>query len=300
MESRSCVFTNFDIDHTRTLSKLATLQATYFVFGNEICPTTGKAHLQGFAQFGKKHTIKKIRKIMECHCEVPVRSPEECIAYCKKAGDFREEGTPRGISKGNAQKDRWKQLLSLAKSGCWTEIEESFPSAAILHRKTLKSIMEENIQPSHHPERKCVWIWGHSGVGKSRWVHSNYSEDKIFTLSDTDGWDLYNQESVALLDEADESLALNWKRLLRWSDRYPIRARRLYGTVPLNYTTLVVTSMKNPSDFFTNEKWDAIRRRFIIVEAVKYDESKDDLIIKDNQPFPLYLRTYLFKYDIIF
>lgn len=237
---------------------------------------------------------------MKIHCEIPKGSVQECIDYCKKDKDFVEEGVPRGISKAAAQKDRWKQLISLARNGSMTEIEEQFPSAAIIHRKTLRSIMEENTQACHKPERKCIWIWGHSGVGKSRWVHANFPEENIFTLSDSDGWDLYNQEKVALLDEADESLTVNWKRLLRWSDRYPIRARRLYGTTPLNYDILVVTSMKDPSEFFTNEKMDAIQRRFIIVKAVKYDATRDDLIIKDDQPFPLYLRNYLFKFNVFF
>ncbi len=301
MESRSVVITSFDLDKEKLISCFKDLSVTYYVIGEEICPTTKRAHLQCYAQFGKKHTIKKIRKVLIGRdCRVPKGSVEECINYCKKDGAFLEEGQPRGLSKASAMKDRWKQIIDLAKKGSIQEIEEQYPSAAIIHRKTLQSIKDEFIVADHHPNRICVWIWGKSGIGKTRWAYDNFKPSEIFTLSDTDGWDLYNQERIAILDEADSSLGSSWKRLLRWADRYPVRARRLYGCTALNYEVLIITSMKNPCDIFNDEAIAAIKRRFIIVHALKYDCERQDLIIEDNQPFPLYLRNHLFKFNLFF
>lgn len=300
MESRSIAFTCFDINLDELKKKLHILNSSYFIVGLETCPSTGRQHYQGFAQFGKKFTMKKIAKTMACHCEIPKGSVEDNINYCKKENNYIEEGTVRGISKNNEKQARWRELIQLAKAGDTEAIETKYPSAAIIHRKSLTSIRDEAIKADHHPERKCIWIWGKAGVGKSRWAHENFNSTEIFTLSDTDGWDLYTQERVALLDEVDDTIQVNWKRLLRWADRYPIRARRLYGTVALNYELLILTSMKDPSTIFSGNQWDAISRRFIIVEAIGYDANRQDLIIKDNRPFNLYLRNYLFKYNIIF
>lgn len=301
MESRSICFTSFDCDKIAICEKLRQLKVSYFVIGLEICPTTQKRHLQGYAQFHKKWTLKKIGSVLGCHCEVPKASVQENITYCKKDGNFLEEGTARGISKASSNKERWTEILHLAKSGQIKEIEEKYPSAAILHKKTLDLIRDEHIAAEHHPDRRCVWIWGKSGVGKTRWAHENFKFEDIFTLSDTDGWDLYRQERVAILDEADSSLGANWKKLLRWADRYPVRARRLYGIVALNYEILIITSMKPPCQIFNEEALAAIERRFIIVHAVRYDCERNDLLLENHEdPFPLYLRNYLFNYNIFF
>lgn len=299
-ESRSICFTSFDIDEEKMISKIRSLDFSYYVFGFEICPNTQRPHLQGFIQFKKKFSFKKIAKCLECHCEVPLKCPEDNIRYCKKDNKFREEGIPRGLSKASDKSEKWKELIDLAKKNNIEEIEIRFPSAAIIHRKSLALIRDESIKADHHPERKCVWIWGASGIGKTRWAFDNFDTKDVFTMSDSDGWDQYNQEKIALLDEVDDTIQSNWKKLLRWADRYPLKARRLYGITALNYELLILTSMKNPSLFFNGDQWNAIQRRFIIVEAIGYDAIRKDLIIRDSSPFPLYLRTYLFKFYIIF
>lgn len=301
-ETRSITFTADQmISKEKLLEKFETLDPSYIIAGKETAPTTGWMHWQGYAQFNKKLTFQKITNVLKpIHIEIPSKSVLENINYCKKEGNYFEEGSPRGVSQVEKNKTKWTELLELAETNQLDKIKLCQPSALIVHRRSLMDIRDANLKAEHHPERKCIWIWGGSGVGKTRWVFDNFNENEIFTLSDRDGWDQYNQERVAFLDEADDSLATNWKQLLRWADRYPVRARRLYGTTPLNYEILVVTSMKDPKFIFSETPYKAIDRRFVIVEAQRYDCEIQDLIIKSDNPFPLYLRNYLFKYDIIF
>lgn len=301
-ETRSITFTaDQRLSKQDILDKIEVLDPSYIVAGKETAPSTGWLHWQGYIQFNKKLTFQKITNVMSpIHIEIPTKSVLENINYCKKEGDYFEEGEPRGVTLAEKNKTKWTQLLELAESNQIDKIKECQPSALIVHRRALLDIRDSNLKAEHHPERKCIWIWGGSGVGKTRWVHDNWKPEEIFTLSDRDGWDQYNQERVAFLDEADDSLSANWKQLLRWADRYPVRARRLYGTTPLNYDILVVTSMKDPKFMFQETPYSAIDRRFIIVHALRYDCEIQDLIIESNNPFPLYLRNYLFKYDIIF
>jgi len=301
-ETRSICFTAaLTIPQEEIISKLNDLECTYYVMGKEIAPTTGFLHWQGYAQFGKKHGFTKLTKALTpIHIEIPVKTVFQCIEYCKKDNAYTEDGVARGVSSTDTNKSKWKTLYELAKNNKLDTIEEIQPSALIVHRKSLIDIRDTNLPAEHHPERKCLWIWGSSGVGKTRWMHENFSEKDLFSLSDVDGWDLYNQERVAFLDEVDDSIALNWKRILRWSDRYPVRARRLYGTTPLNYEVFVLSSMKNPLEIFNGQAISAIRRRFIIVHALRYCCERQDLIIEDDSPFPLYLRNYLFKFNLFF
>lgn len=282
------------------ISKLKDLNASYIIIGKEKAPTTGWIHWQGYVQFSKKITFTKCqKKLTPWNLSIPEKGVSVCIDYCRKEGDFVEFGEARGITLGEKNKTRWKELYEHAKNNRFDKIEEEHTSALIIHRRALMDIRDSNIKAEHHPERQCIWIWGYSGVGKTRWVHENFPN--IFTMTDTDGWDQYAQERSVLLDEADAQLSVNWKRLLRWADRYPVQARRLYGTVALNYSYLIVTSMKNPSEIFQDKTtFSAIERRFIIVRAMRYDCERNDLIIQDDSPFPLYLRNYLFKFNIIF
>jgi len=57
-----------------------------YYFGEEICPTTGKKHLQGFMQFSSKTRPSEAVKIKAIHWEKAKASVEQNIAYCGKEG----------------------------------------------------------------------------------------------------------------------------------------------------------------------------------------------------------------------
>ena len=62
------------------------------IFGNEICPTTGKKHVQFFIDFGKRiRAIEKYRKL-NWHWERCNGSANQNYDYCTKDGDFVQIG----------------------------------------------------------------------------------------------------------------------------------------------------------------------------------------------------------------
>ena len=76
--------------------ELATVKCKYIIYGNELAPTTGTPHVQGYIQFANPATVKLTRS----HNEIAKGTPEQNITYCKKEGDYIERGELPGTDQG--------------------------------------------------------------------------------------------------------------------------------------------------------------------------------------------------------
>ncbi|QMW68657.1 replication-associated protein [Crucivirus-102] len=66
-----------------------------YVIGREVCPTTGRKHLQGFiALKGKGKRFSQVRDLIKCewHLEPCNGSEEQNIKYCSKEGNYVKHG----------------------------------------------------------------------------------------------------------------------------------------------------------------------------------------------------------------
>lgn len=65
----------------------------YAVFGQEVAPTTGTRHLQGYVCFRTGTRIATVRNLFRgAHVEIAGGTPVQCRDYCTKDGDFFEFG----------------------------------------------------------------------------------------------------------------------------------------------------------------------------------------------------------------
>lgn len=71
---------------------LANLPAVYIVYGEEIAPTTGTPHLQGFVIFSRTYRRTQLCGILQAHWEAAVGTSVQASTYCKKDGNFVERG----------------------------------------------------------------------------------------------------------------------------------------------------------------------------------------------------------------
>lgn len=69
--------------------------ASYYVYGKEICPTTGTPHLQGYVEWNSSKKFVTAHKIFggRAHWEKRRATPLLASNYCKKEGLFIEWGT---------------------------------------------------------------------------------------------------------------------------------------------------------------------------------------------------------------
>jgi len=78
--SRNYCFTIYD-DSALALEQMLDLEgeiAKYVIVGNEVCPTTGRNHLQGYIHFHHAKSLASVKKVNAiAHVEVCKGSPQQ-------------------------------------------------------------------------------------------------------------------------------------------------------------------------------------------------------------------------------
>lgn len=288
------------------------LDVSYFVMGEETCPTSGKLHIQGYAQLANKKRIQTISKVMGCHTEIPRSTATVNINYCKGICEKKqpnkvvhEWGTPKIEKVSRDKVDRESQVrevLNYAKAGELDRVAEEFPLIYLQHHRTLRTIEAESLQPVSSLERLGVWIYSsETGTGKSRSVQANFP-DAHWHLGDQ--WmDGYNGQKTIVYDDVDET---NSKPLLRQLKRvcdiYPVRIGVKGSTVTLQHRTTIVTSNYTPYELWSTKDARAISRRFLFLTAIGWNDEQNDLMIRTMETpngSSWLLKNYLHNYDLI-
>lgn len=91
-KNRNFVFTlnNYDQDSIDWFErKVEEGVFKYVGYSEEVAPTTGTKHLQGFASFTNARTVQQARSILVgCHVEVMLGSIAQNETYCSKSGEL--------------------------------------------------------------------------------------------------------------------------------------------------------------------------------------------------------------------
>lgn len=100
----------------------------YLIFGREIAPATGTPHLQGFVYFTKPQRLSGCQAwLPTAHWTACDGTPEQNITYCKKGGDFLEQGdppAPRGKKSGDVERARWSTARLAAQEGRFADVPD--------------------------------------------------------------------------------------------------------------------------------------------------------------------------------
>lgn len=265
------------------------LECNYLVYGKEVGEEKQTPHLQGYVQFKSRKYINAIKKVIHptIHITVVNGSSQDNVNYCKKSNDVFELGTLRDIARARAKQERdWNALINLAKNNELLQIEQDNPKDYIVYYKTLKSIAVDNLNPVAI-QRRCLWIYGRPGSGKSRVCHKLFPS--AYWKNGNKWWDGYQGEKTVVLDDLDTPVLFS--HLKRWADRYKVVGEVKGSSVGLTYNQFVVTSNFTPAELAGSDDRmpaatiQAITRRFLVVEAVDWDDTLEELVVRSTEGF---------------
>lgn len=238
---------------------------TYCVGQAEICPSTGRLHIQGYLECKERWTFHRVKRdVFEQYM------PNACIAaargtasqnrsYCTKP-ESRVPGT-EPVEIGDALGDAGDTHgAGRALDRVFADIRAGFSMEEIIekygfgmfvrHERALKSAMciwgrRRGVMP------KIILLIGPSGSGKSRWVQREFPNRYRMTFGNggNAAWfDGYNGEDVIELSEFRGQLQLAF--MLDLLDRYELKVQTKGGTVQCVASTIVITSNDEPSEWY--------------------------------------------------
>jgi len=283
MRSRGWLLTVWDCSEERieaTKNLLAKDPKVRFcLMGQEVSPTTGKDHLQGWIYFENAVTRGGLNRRLGfesgvCHSEAQRGTVEQCIAYCSKEGSIViEYGEVPTID--NLKESAWDYILEMIDMGHSNlEIMRRYPAEFARCRGAIDSMKMESTlaQLNEWREVKVNYIWGKTGSGKTRGVLDSV-EDRTDVYRITDykhPFDSYRGQSIIMFEEFRSSISL--EKMLIYLDGYVCELPSRYNNKASAYDTVYIVTNIPLQDQYCNvqnnhpESYAALLRRIDSVE----------------------------------
>lgn len=272
--SKSWCFTSFD--NKEAICKLLNdikNDVSYWLYGKEVCKETNREHLQGMIIFKNAKRFTAVKKLLNCHVE-KCKSINDSILYCKKEGtwfehDNRQQGRRTDI----------KDVANIILNGSLCAAITAYPDMYIKYHAGMEKL---SFSKSRVRDFKptVIWLWGKSGVGKTRLVHE--IEKDLWVSGETlKWWDGYNQQEATLFDDFREDQC-DFVRLLRLIDRYSCSVQVKGGTRQLYSKRMYITSPFSPENCYlylrNEEKNQLLRRLDIVTEVTEVEKGNTNFL----------------------
>lgn len=262
-QSRNWVFTLNNYTEAEW-NQLWSMTYKYMVIGLEI-GENGTPHLQGYVQFTNSRYRPNINP--RVHWEPARGTPSQAADYCKKEGQFVEQGA---ISVPATE--QWQNLITQIQSN---DVDKNTQIYARYEGYVRRRMLELN--PVHTLSEwdgelgeRNFWYVGATGTGKSRSARRFAGSLGYYARPASLGkwWDGYNGEEFIIIEDWDPSHAEYVGSLKVWSDHYGFLAEIKGGTVPVPGTiVLIVTSQYTLEECFARyEDCTALARRFTVIQ----------------------------------
>lgn len=256
---------------------------SYICGQQELCPDTGRKHIQGYAVFSKRRTMGPVKRLLgsdTVHVEVRRGTHSEAVEYCRKeesrSGEFIEFGEfIDRRTKGNTELDNVKKRLRDGES--ILEIADEHFGLWLRYNRGIDRYAEM-VQPKRNFKTEVRVYWGRSGVGKSRRAIYEAGDDAYYKPKG-EWWDGYDGVSNIIID--DFYGWISFDEMLRCTDRYKHRVPIKGGFVNFVPKLIIITSNEEPREWYStttiNEyRFEALSRRLDKVEHMTEDWQEPD------------------------
>lgn len=226
---------------------------TYLVAGHEVCPTTGRTHVDFYYEYETPRKITtEIKKFLKTFgggwgkLFIANGSHGENFDYSTKEDrEMITIGEP--ITQG--MRSDLKELVDSVKVGEVSTEEILLDNPIMFHQygRTLEKAEDIYLRSRFRTIMPTAyWLWGGTGVGKSHEALHNYHPSTHYTWKDDNGWqDGYRQQPNVVLNDFRGELPYN--QLLQLIDKWPYFVRRR-NREPMPFTSerIIITSSLPP------------------------------------------------------
>lgn len=250
--------------HDGNIDALACHKDTrYLVYQEEVCPTSGREHIQGYIELVKAKRVAGMLKICPAHYEPRRGTRQQARDYCMKeesraAGKTSVEVGEWTLTPGSRD-DLTQVKDALDRGDTLTEVAHSHFATCARFSKWFKEYAAL-IGERRSWKTKVIVYWGQAGTGKSRRAAAEYPD--AYYQDGTKWWSNYQAEDAVIIDDFDGDMPLN--AFLRLTDRYPLQVETKGGYVNFVARTIVITSNLRPEEWYpdlTPERHAAVMRR---------------------------------------
>lgn len=273
---------------------------SYYVMCDEIGGETQTYHTHIYIVFHSPVRFSTLKKKIEpAHIEKAYGTHRQNIEYVKKTGKWsdtekaetslpytlEEYGTPPEDAKGKNQ--MLTELYTLVKEGYSTLDILEYSADYVLQIdkiERLRQLVRQEQFKSQWRDIETVYIFGHTGTGKSRYVMETYGYENVFRITNPlHPFDTYSGQDVIMFEEFNSTFPL--KELLTWIDGYPIMLPCRYSDRVASFTKVYFATNIPLEKQYPNvrsespEVWQAFLRR---INKVMYFRKTKEPIIYDS------------------
>lgn len=251
--------------------------ALYHVYGREVCPDSGRKHLQGYIRFKFGKTMRAVKALLgdpAVHLEKRKGTERVASDYCKKDGDFVERGECADAAPGKRTDLEVVRGLLGQGNGMAALLDAGVGYQGCRYAELYLKYKEPEKNPDDGAPN-VRWYWGDTGTGKSRASHAeaNEADVAVHRCSGPAGkggkwwFDGYDAHTHVIIDDFRPSWC-GLSFLLSILDRYGRRVEHKGGSRQWKATDIWITSPKHPESYFqdSGEDLEQLLRRLTTIK----------------------------------
>lgn len=257
---------------------IASLSPKYFVGGQEIAPTTGTPHIQGYISFPNQRSSNAIRKLLSNSFVQPAKgSPQSNYDYCtKEESEIYEIGNKPS---GQGSRTDIVEIVNKIEQGASAK-DIILSGIQPTHLKMVDTLFKY-VEKARNWKPHVKWYYGETGSGKSKAAFEELP-DAYVAMSTAKWWEGYDAHPNVIIDDMRGDFC-KFHELLRILDRYAHRIETKGGSRQFLAKNIIITSCHHPCDMYeTREDVNQLIRRIDEIKKFTNKKKISDYSIKTD------------------
>lgn len=246
----------------------------YVMWGDEVCPDTGRKHFQGYAEFYEGVTLHRAQTLLGLrgvHFEARKGSQKQAVEYCKKKGVVTEHGD---AAKQGKRKDLDSVRDILADGGGVRDVLlDHCNYQGVRFAEQWLTYLEEPNPDDCRPT--VIWYWGATGTGKSRAARAEAAarpggKSDVYCHDGSEWWNGYDRHKVVIMDDFRPE-DMKFQKLLKLLDYGELRVPFKGGYRQFVAEVVYITIPQHPDACYGSAGEDVAQliRRIDIIKEFK-------------------------------